>query len=67
MDCSEEDEGCEAFIFLVITRCDASDLFEIAEEVLDEMPPSIHDKVTGDCVLSIRFRRDDGFGLCFAE
>lgn len=67
MDCTEEDEGCEAFICLVIARCDTSELFEIAEEVFDEMPPSIHGEVTGDCVPAIRFRWDDGFGLCLAE
>lgn len=67
MDCSEEDEGFEAFICLVITRCDTSELFEITEEVLNEMPPSIHGEVTGDCVLAISFRRDDGFGLRFTK
>lgn len=67
MDCTKEDECGEAFIRLVVTCCDASELFEIAEEILDEMAPAIHGEVTWDGVLAIRFRRDDGLGFRFAE
>jgi hypothetical protein len=67
MDRAKEDESSEALIRLVVTRCDASELFEIAEEVLYEMPPAIHGEVAGDSVLAIRFRWDDGLGFCFAE
>ncbi len=67
MDCAQKDKRFEAFICLVVTGCDASELFEIAEEVLDEMPPAIHGDITRDEVFAIRFRRDDGLGLRFAE
>lgn len=67
MDCTQEDEGGEAFVRLFVARCDASELFEIAEKILDEMPPAIHGEVTGDDVLAIRFRRDDGLGFGLAE
>nr|WP_222400550.1 hypothetical protein [Rhizobium leguminosarum] len=58
-----QDEGFEA----VIPRCDASELLEIAERVLDNMAPEIDGEVTGDGVLTIRFQRDDGLGFRFAE
>lgn len=67
MDRAQEDECGEALACLVVTRCDASELFEIAEAGLDEMPPSIHDEITMDEVLAIRFRRYDGLGLRFTE
>lgn len=55
MDCAEEDECSEAFVCLVVTGCDAPELFEITEEVLDEMTPSVHGEVTGNGRLAIRF------------
>lgn len=67
MDCAQEDECGEAFICFVIPCCDASELFEIAEEVLDEMPPAIHGEITRNEVLAIRFRRNDGLDFLFAE
>src|SRR5215217_2721337 len=67
MDRTEEDKSCEAFICLFVTRCYASELFEIAEEGLNEMPPAIHGEIARDAVFAIRFRRDDGLGLRFAK
>lgn len=67
MDGADEDGGCEAFVSLVVARCDSSELFELTEEILDEMPPAIHSEVTGDVVLAIGFWRDDGFGLRFGQ
>ncbi len=67
MDCAQEDEGGDSFVSLFAARRDASDLFEIAEEILDEMPPTIHGEVTGYNALAIRFRRDDGLGFGLAE
>lgn len=67
MDRAQKDKGFEALICLVVTGCDASELFKIAEEVLDEMPPAIHGEITMDEVFAIRFRRYDGLDFCFAE
>lgn len=67
MDRAQKDNRFEALIRLVVTRCDASELFEIAEEIFGEVPPAIHGEVTGDGVLAIRFRRDDGLVFRFAE
>ncbi len=67
MDRAEEDERGKAFVGLVVAGCDASELFEITEEVLNEMSPAIHGEITRDELLAIRFRRDDSLGMRFGE
>ena len=47
MDRAQEDKRFEALVGLFIARCDSSKLFEIAEEILDEMRPAIRGEVTG--------------------
>src|SRR3954470_5130775 len=39
----------EARIGFVVTSGDAAELLDLAEEVLDQMPPLVHLEVTGDC------------------
>jgi hypothetical protein len=36
------DDGCEALICFVGAHGDAFELLELAEEVLDQMPPFVH-------------------------
>lgn len=50
---SEEDEGLEALIGLFVSCGDASEPFEIAKEVFDEMTPSIHGEIARDWRLAI--------------
>lgn len=39
--CGEIDHGAEAFVCFVGPHCDAFEFLELAEEVLDQMPPFI--------------------------
>src|SRR5215217_6950923 len=55
----EIDHGLKALIGLVVARGDAAELLQGAEEVLDEMPPAIHRKVTRHLARTIGFGRDD--------
>jgi hypothetical protein len=55
----EIDHGLKALIGLVIASGDAAELLQGAEEVLDEMPPAIHRKVTRNLARTIGFGRDD--------
>lgn len=45
MDRMKEDESGEAFICFVVTRCYASEVFDIAKKVLEELSPAIHGKI----------------------
>lgn len=67
MDGTEEDESRETFIGLVISCRNTPELFEIAEEILDEMSPAIHSEVAGNRLLAVRFWRNDGLRLPDAE
>lgn len=67
MGSAQEDECGKAFVGLVVSRRDSPELFEIAEEVFDEMPPAIHGEVACNGLLSIRLWRDDDFRLGFLK
>ena len=56
------DHGGEALIGLVGTHCDAFELLEPAEEVLDEMPPFVHLVVDGERLRTARMLGDDDLG-----
>jgi hypothetical protein len=64
---AQEDECGKAFVGLVVSRRDSPELFEIAEEVFDEMPPAIHGEVACNGLLSIRLWRDDDFRFGFLK
>lgn len=67
MGSAQEDECGKAFVGLVVSRRDSPELFEIAEEVFDEMPPAIHGEVACNGLLSIRLWRDDDFRFGFLK
>ena len=46
--CDQMDHGGEALIGLAGAHCDTFELLELAEEVLDEMPPFVHLLVEGE-------------------
>lgn len=52
------DHGCEAVVGLVAARCDATELLEITEEVLDQMTPSVHREIALDIVGPVGLGRD---------
>ena len=61
------DHGDETFVCLVVSRCDSAVLFEIAEEVLDEMSPAIHGEVAGYGTLAVGLRWDHRGGSAVVE
>jgi hypothetical protein len=61
------DHRAETAIGLVVSRCDAAELFEITEEVLDEMPPGIHGEVAIDLAFPVCFGRDDCGGASLIQ
>lgn len=63
----EVDCGFEAAISLVVAGGDTSELLEIAEEVFDEMAPSVHGEVAGDFGGAICFWWDDGRRAPFVQ
>src|SRR3954462_10614411 len=50
----------EARIGFVVTGGDAAELFDLAEEVFDQMPPLVHLEVAGDRGDPISLGRDHG-------
>lgn len=61
------DHGGEALVGLVGAHCDALEFLELAEEVLDEMPPFVHLLVDGERLCSTRMLGDDGLGAARVE
>src|SRR5215217_4448774 len=55
----EIDHGLKALIGLVIASGDAAELLQGAEEVLDEVTPAIHRKVTRNVPRAIGLGRDN--------
>ena len=53
------DHGGEAFVGFVIARRNPAERFDGAEEVFDEMAPSVHVKVAGNGPRPVGFGRDD--------
>jgi hypothetical protein len=60
--CHQMDHGGEALIGLAGAHCDAFELLEPTEEILDEMPPFVHLLVDGERLCAARMLRDDGLG-----
>src|SRR5215475_5738566 len=56
------DHGGEALIGLAGTHCNAFELLEPAEEILDQMPPLVHLLVDGERPCPARMLGDDGLG-----
>lgn len=50
--CGEVDYGAKAFIYFVGPHRDAFELLELAEKVLDQVPPLIHFPLQGVAALS---------------
>jgi hypothetical protein len=61
------DHGGEALIGLVGAHGDAFELLELAEEVLDEMPPFVHLFVDGERLCAARMLGDDDLGAARVE
>ncbi len=61
------DDGDEADIGFLVTGGNAPKLFEIAEEILDEMTPSVHVEVARYGARSVGLGRDDSDGLPFVQ
>ena len=60
-ECADEmDGGGEADVGFVIAGGDATELLEIAEEVLDQVAPAIDREVAGDRADAVGLGRDDG-------
>src|SRR2546429_314595 len=61
------DHGGEALIGLAGAHCDTFELLELAEEVLDEMPPFVHLLVEGERLCATRMLGDHGLGAARVE
>src|SRR5262249_21282530 len=61
------DHGCKALIGLAGAHCDAFELLEPAEEVLDQVPPFVHLLVDGERLCAARVLGDDGLGAARVE
>lgn len=65
--CGEVDDGGEAFIGFVGAGGDALELFDAAEEVLDEVAPTIHGRINNMWFRAPRMLCDDSFGAACVE
>src|SRR5437588_8016014 len=65
--CHEMDHGGEALIGLAGAHCDAFELLELGEEVLDEMAPFVHLLVEGERLRAAGMLGDDGLGATRVE
>lgn len=63
----EMDEGGEALIGFVGAHGDAFELFEFAEEILDQVPPFVHLGVDGQRLFSAWVLGDDDLGPALVE
>jgi len=61
-DGGQIDHCSVALISLFVAGGDASECFEIAEEVFDEVPPAVGMKIAVDLAFAVRFGRDHGDG-----
>ena len=54
-------DGCaEAAIGLVVARGDAAEFLDITEEVLDQMPPSVHGEIAWNAAGTVGLGWDNG-------
>ena len=61
------DDGVEAGVSFVGAQCDALELFEFTEEVLDQMPPFVHFGIDRQFAGSALMLGDDDLGAPFVE
>jgi hypothetical protein len=61
------DHSCEAVIGFVGSQSDAFELFEPAEEALDQVTPFVHLHVDGERCAAARMLGDDDFGAARIE
>src|SRR5215204_494383 len=61
------DDGDEALIGFVGAHGDAFEVFELTEEVLDQMAPLVHLSVEGERLGATRMLGDDNLGAAFIE
>ena len=61
------DDGIEALVGFVGAHCDAFELFEFAEEVLDQMTPFVHFGIERNRLGSARMLGDDDLGATLVE
>ena len=59
--------SAEAGVRLVVAGCYPAKLLEIAEEVLNQMPPAVHGEVAWDMGGAVRLGRNDGQRPPFIE
>ena len=59
--------GGEAVVGFVVACGDATELLEIAEEILDQMAPLVHGEVAGDVTRPVGLGRDDGDGASVVQ
>jgi hypothetical protein len=67
MGCGEMDHGGVALVGLFVACGDAAEVFEAAEEVLDEMTPFVHVEIARNPARPVAFRWDDGTGTAPVE
>src|SRR3954452_24008527 len=65
--CHQMNHGSEALIGLAGSQCDAFELLQPAEEVLDQMPPFVHLLVDGKRRGTAGMLGDDGLGAAGVE
>ena len=61
------DYGGEALIGFIVARGDAAKRFEFAEEIFNQMAPTVHMEITGNGLLAIGFGWDDGEAAPFIQ
>lgn len=61
------DDSSEAGVCLVVASCEATELFEALEAVLDEMAPFIHVLIVRDGHFAISFGGNDGEGAALVQ
>jgi hypothetical protein len=61
------DHRAVAVVDLLVARCYSAKLLELAEEVVDQMPPFVHLEVAIEGLLSRGFWRSDGDGAPVVE
>ncbi|KTF67864.1 MULTISPECIES: hypothetical protein [unclassified Sphingomonas] len=64
---SEVDHGFEAAVGLAGAHGDALELFEVAEEVFDEMPPCVDGGVDPELLRPAQMLGDDDLGIAMMK
>ena len=61
------DEAHEVYEELVVSGCDATELFELVEEALDDVALFVEISVVGALDVAVSLGRDDDFGPAFSN